>query len=119
MERARRMYEKDNFVVKDVSAYCPYDLRCVRPDMKARKVEVKGTRGDGQIVFLTANEVKSARDVSEPTDLVVVSGIEVAEKDGEPVASGGELKVFRSWVPLDDDLKATEYRYSVPAYETE
>ena len=119
MERARRLYERDNFVVKDVSANRPYDLQCDRPGMKARKVEVKGTRGDGQTVFLTANEVESARDVSEPTDLVVVSGIELAEKDGEPVASGGELKVYRRWVPLDDDLKAIEYRYSVPVDATE
>ena len=114
MRRATRHYEKDDFVVKDVSANSPYDLHCIRPGVKARKVEVKGTRGHGRTVFLTANEVQSARDVSEPTDLVVVSGIVLAEKNGEPVASGGELKVYRRWVPLEEDLKATEYRYSVP-----
>ena len=119
MERARRLYEKDNFVVKDVSANRPYDLQCVRPGTRTRKVEVKGTRGHGRTVFLTANEVQSARDVSEPTDLVVVSGVELAEKNGEPVASGGALKVYRRWVPLDEDLKATEYRYSVPVEATE
>ena len=119
MKRARCLYENDNFVVEDVSANRPYDLRCNRPGMKARKVEVKGTRGEGQTVFLTANEVKSARDVSEPTDLVVVSGIKLVEKDGEPVVSGGQLKVYRRWVPLDDDLKATEYQYLVPVHATE
>ena len=77
-------------------------------------MEVKGTRGNGETVILTANEVESAQGSSEPTDLVIVSHIELTEEQGETVASGGKLKVYQCWVPFGHDLHVTQYRYSVP-----
>lgn len=114
MEKARKTYEKNGYVVSDVSKSRPYDLLCQKPTKKSRRVEVKGTRGDGSTIILTGNEVRSALDAQAITDLAICSGIEVAFEGDVPRAHSGTLRVIQGWTPDQTMLEPTEYRYTVP-----
>ncbi|MGA6209299.1 DUF3883 domain-containing protein [Nocardia testacea] len=95
----------------------PYDLKFMCNGVEKR-VEVKGTTGDGSTVFLTANEVQHARqnDSGQPIDLVVVSGIQVAaSSDGDYIASGGRLAHYRDYIPADEELRPTQFEATLTA----
>lgn len=85
------------FKVKDTSSNHPYDILASNRD-KDIKVEVKGTTvKNADTVLMTRNEVKLHREEQGDTALIVVSGIELEDRDKEPKAMGGELKVFLPW----------------------
>ncbi len=79
-----------------------------------RHVEVKGSAIAGvETVQLTQGEVEHARGW-QPTDLVIVDGISVSRKtDGSIRTAGGQLRIWKDWLPADSDLRPTHLRYSV------
>jgi hypothetical protein len=110
MEIAKGFYGDLGFLVEDTSARFPYDLVCRRDDEEIR-VEVKGTQGGNKSVEVTRAEVNSARD--KPTDLFVVHGINAEKDSGEAVAFGGQVTRLQNWQPLDTDLTAKTFRYTL------
>ena len=117
MEVATKAYERHGYQVDDVSGNHPYDLLCSKQGVKQRRVEVKGTRGSASVVNLTVGEVIAAREPSAITDLFIVYEIQVSGPNGSPVASGGKVEVIQGWVPEEEDLEPTQYRYRVPLNE--
>ena len=95
LQRARQYFEALGYAVEDHSAQASYDLLAVKPGERVW-VEVKGTRGDGSSVLLTANEVEHARLHYPQVVLVVVKGIEV-RKAPEPEVRGGEIVPYWRW----------------------
>lgn len=111
--RATAELERDGWGVEDVSLYRPYDLHCTRRGT-VRRVEVKGTTGDGSAVLLTPGEVRHAREHHPDVCLMIVSGVQlgVDPTSGEVVASGGRLEVVDPWeIDVDGDLLPTGYEY--------
>jgi hypothetical protein len=108
-------YQGLGYAVENVGHVESYDLRCTLGGAEVR-VEVKGTRGSGQAIHLTANEVAHALDGSGyRTDLFVVSAIEVVSSAGEVVASGGVHRLIEGWRPEPGLLTPTQYRYRLPS----
>lgn len=103
---------QEGFEVEDTSASRPYDFEARRRS-ELRHVEVKGTRGDGSTVFVTAGEVRDAREMPGRSVLAVVAKIEI---EGN-IASGGELKITDPWVPVDQSLEPTAYRHDLTVAE--
>lgn len=92
---------------------CGFDLHFRRGNDE-RRVEVKGTVGDGSSVSLTAMEVHNAREEPKGAVLAIVSGIVLELVDGKVEASGGVLRQLDPW-RVDDHgaLRPTEYSYRV------
>jgi hypothetical protein len=116
--RAMRMafghYRAQGFDVEDTHAGFPFDLRCRRGDGLEVRVEVKGTRGDGESVVVTRGEVESAAGTDYRSDLFVLAAITVVKEDGIVTASGGRAMVIEGWAPADDDLTALTFRCRTP-----
>lgn len=56
-------FERTGYLVTDVSQqHLGWDLTCSAPGTDAMRVEVKGISGSRQIVLLTRNEIRSARE---------------------------------------------------------
>lgn len=110
---AREHYEMEGYRVIDTSANRPFDYECMLAG-ELRRVEVKGTTSGPGSVTVTINEVNSARDDSVLTDLFIVYGINVRQKNGEWLAEQGEVKLISDWVPQDEDLKPTQFTYILP-----
>jgi hypothetical protein len=91
MEHAFRYFRGEGYSVEDVSRSHSYDLRCTRGNRELH-VEVKGTKGDGQSVILTKNEV--AFHLRGGSDKVLYVLPKITVRDGEVVAVGLPL-VFR------------------------
>jgi hypothetical protein len=111
VEVATAVLKADKWTVEDVGLYRPYDLHCTRKGVEKR-VEVKGTTGDGSAVLLTPGEVVHARGNANVA-LMVVSGIVLGPNAGGTfTGSGGDLRVIDPWT-IDDDgeLKPTGYGY--------
>ncbi len=94
----------------------PYDLSVV-VDGDVRHVEVKGSSLLIETVELTVNEVTHAR-AYQPTDLLVVDGIEWTRVAGEVITTGGRLRVWRDWIPDDHDLAPRKFAYSLPGWRS-
>lgn len=110
---AAERYLKEGWIVADVSSAESHDLLCMR-GAERLLVEVKGTAGLGEHIFLTANEVLLAQS-PQPTALAIVSLVELS-RDGEAVAAhGGALRIIDPWSPAKGDLQPVAYRYRVPA----
>lgn len=111
VEVATAALKADKWKVEDVGLYRPYDLHCTRKGAEKR-VEVKGTTGDGSAVLLTPGEVAHARDNANVA-LMIVSGITLTvQGDGTVVASGGDLRVVDPWaIDGDGELTPTGYGY--------
>jgi len=90
----------------------PYDIRFILNGVE-RHVEVKGSSLFIETVELTINEVTHAHGY-EPTDLVVVDGIEWSRSNDMITTTGGRLRVWRDWTPREDDLSARRFAYSLP-----
>ncbi len=101
------------YEVENTSANKPYDLVATREGERLF-VEVKGTTGGGEQVFLTKNEVAHAQAHPDECVLLVVHGIDVAGDPEHPVAGGGTERVIWPWVPSDDDLLALSFQYTLP-----
>jgi ribosomal protein L37AE/L43A len=82
---------------KDTSSNHPYDFLATG-NGKEIKVEVKGTTvKDAGTVLMTRNEVKLHRAEKGNTGLIIVSGIQLTDRDSDPKATGGDLKAFFPW----------------------
>lgn len=103
------------YEVEDVSKDHPYDLRC-RRDGEELHVEVKGTTGSGDEVFLTANEVKHARQYRPQMMLAIVSRIRLRRMTANdlPEVEGGDLAVWHPWDVEAGRLVPTQFRYGPP-----
>ena len=113
MKLAMEYYEAAGYHIKDVSGNSSYDLSCTKEGSELR-VEVKGTTGLGEHVFLTANEVEHARSHYPNVSLFVVSEISLETGDDGPISSGGNPKIFDSWQIDDFALKPTQYSCRIP-----
>lgn len=91
MVRAEEHYQELGFAVENTSTAEPYDLRCTRGALEVH-VEVKGTRGEGEVVEVTIGEVRNASGTAWRTDLFVLSRVDVHATDGGPVATGSRLR---------------------------
>lgn len=115
---AQRMAEEHfisrGFAVSDVSKGNPYDLRCERSGEEVR-VEVKGTTGEGETVFLTRNEVEHARANRHRMALAVVRRVEVESRNGVVTTRGGELRVIWPWDVDLGVLTPMQFQLHVPA----
>lgn len=99
-------FEGKGFVCKDVSSYESYDILATKGD-KELKVEVKGSRGLGDKIILTKNEVDLAK--KNETQLFVVSKIKYSSKKKK--AEGGNGK-FLGW-NFKNRLTALLYSYQI------
>jgi hypothetical protein len=64
-------------------------------------------------VELTINEVDHARQIR--TDLYVVDQIQLErQEDGAIRTSGGKVRCWPNWSPLDEALRPTRFRYQLP-----
>jgi hypothetical protein len=116
MERAIDHFTQLGFAVTDVSAPDCYDLDC-RKGAERLRVEVKGTETAGDIIILTRNEVRMAREHHPNTAFPVVYGVQCDITDDGPRASGGTLRVIQPWKPTDSDLVPISYECSVRPIE--
>ncbi|MET4620425.1 hypothetical protein ABIE18_001874 [Arthrobacter sp. 2762] len=90
----------------------PFDILCTR-DHHELRVEVKGTRSLAATVELTINEVRSAHE--HPSELFIVRNIQVEWNAAqEPVASGGDARIFDAWQPSKEALRPIRFTYEVP-----
>lgn len=109
-----RHLESLGYSCENVGATKPYDLVARLPEEGTElHVEVKGSSGDRLTVGLTDGEVKHA-ETFEETLLSVVDGIEWRRTAGEIKTSGGRLRLWWQWVPDQDALVPTAYRYLLP-----
>jgi hypothetical protein len=93
-----------------------YDLDCVNADGARLHVEVKGTQGLGQEIFLTRNEAAHSGATSEcgaEHALYVLSGIEVNRADTTK-CTGGTPHCVQRWTVDQAALTPTVYAYRVP-----
>jgi hypothetical protein len=90
----------------------PYDIRLSLAGV-VRHVEVKGSSLLIETVELTINEVVHARDY-QPTDLVVVDGIDWTRTGDRIITTGGRLRVWPDWTPADGDLSVRRFAYALP-----
>src|SRR5688572_14785057 len=81
-----------------------------------RHVEVKGSRLLIETVELTINEVNHSATF-QPTDLVVVDGIEYHRESDGITTSVGRCRIWRDWTPLADDLSARKFAYALPNHD--
>ena len=115
MQAAIEHYSALLYKVEDTSANRPYDLVCTKNGQRERRVEVKGTRGQPNNVFVTIGEVKAVRNDGVSTDLFILYGI-LSERTVKGIsAHGGQVHLLEDWSPNDADLEPTQFRYSVPS----
>jgi len=113
MKMAATYYKKRGYLVEDTSTTQPYDLVCKAPGVEFR-VEVKGTQTPGEGVIVTRNEVEAARQDGSRTHLFIVHSIRVEQTESGYQLSGGKLRLIKDWKPMDADLSAIQYLYTVP-----
>lgn len=90
----------------------PYDLGLTL-GRQARRIEVKGSSVSVDSVLLTRNEVIHAREF-EHMDLVVVDQIRFASHgDGEYTTTGGRVRVWAGWNPLESSLTAMAFKHQL------
>jgi hypothetical protein len=110
MTVAERYFLDHGWGAENHSASKPYDLLATKNEEETC-VEVKGTQGDGSAIFLTPREVKWAREQHPCTALVVVTGIQVSDNEGQIEAQGGELHIMQPWYPDDASLEPLAYKF--------
>lgn len=102
MSLAKRWLVNNNFTeIKDCSKNKPYDFSGKR-DGKTLKIEVKGTIAEsGDVILMTANEVKLHRSESGSTVIIIVTAIKLDRSEKEPKATGGIVWAEVGW-RIDD-----------------
>jgi hypothetical protein len=119
MRAATKHYEAAGWVVHDVSRdlsakHRGYDLLC-KKGRRRLHVEVKGTQGSGESVFLTEGEVRFAEKHADSTELFVLAEIQLSPSDSGFVARRGKKRVIRQWNPSEEgELKPKSYTYTLP-----
>lgn len=110
--KAAIRYFSSQYHVKDVSANRSYDLECTPRHGRGGvlRVEVKGTVSGGESLFLTANEVESAR--RNLSAFFILHSISVEKFDGDFKARGGKTACVNPWKPADDHLKPLVFKYA-------
>ena len=104
---------RDQGATKIVELGKPYDLRVTLAGVE-RHVEVKGSSQLLATVELTRNEVSHAKTYT-PMDLVVVDDIRWSRNAaGEVATTGGALRIWSNWTPVQEDLSPTKYAYNLP-----
>ena len=114
MDVVRTHFVDDGWSVKDVYKWKSYDLEASRESGVERHIEVKGTTGGPESVFLTKNEVRWARSHPTQSVLAVVHGIALDREETPASAVGGSLHLVHPWEITDAALTAIAYRYLVP-----
>jgi len=117
MRHAVKDFKRRGFSVKDTHLHQPYDLECAKRGQKLY-VEVKGTTGSGDHVFLTKNEVTHALAYPNESALYVISGVELGSTEKGPVATGGKPLCIVPWRPEKKRLKALQYQYDLREEKT-
>lgn len=112
MRAATAHFRKLGFQVVDVHDRKPYDLQCTKGRSELH-VEVKGTQGDGEKVFLTKNEVEHARKYPKNAALFVLHGVRVGGSKSSPSASGGKMVLRNPWRVRSTDLEPLAYTYEI------
>jgi hypothetical protein len=99
------------YALKDTSKVASFDYVASK-NGEQRRLEVKGLTGSLGPVIVTAGEVKSARDASIGTDLVIIHGIESMETSpGVFQEQGGTVHLIEDWIPEDGRLRPLQYEY--------
>jgi hypothetical protein len=106
MAVANEYFRREGFRVKDVSAWCSYDLLCMKEALEVH-VEVKGSTTDGNSIVLTNNEVKHACDPHNACVLFVLHSIVLSKGK----ASGGKQLILNPWQPENLRLTPISYTY--------
>jgi hypothetical protein len=114
MDLATTHYQRLGYTVQDVSLTCSFDLLCSNADGDLR-IEVKGTRGSGASVRVTAGEVRSARAHAAQTALFVVSAICLERTPIDVVATGGKVRIVHPWNPTEATLEPVAFVHKLPA----
>jgi hypothetical protein len=114
MQEAAEHYTRLGWEVMDVSATQSYDLFCLHPDGRERRIEVKGTTSQGQQILLTRNEVFHARRHFPRVALYVQAEIEINRALPTPMCRGGYPIIVDPWCPGDDALTLLAYSYLLP-----
>jgi Domain of unknown function (DUF3883)/EVE domain len=115
MDVVRAQFQADGWRVEDVYKWQSYDLEASKEGGEERHIEVKGTTGGPEQVFLTRKEVEWAREHPSECVLAIVHGI-VLDREESPIAAvGGTLRVLHPWEIDDIALTVVAYRYAVPA----
>ena len=107
MNVCMRYFKREGYDCKDVSLYESYDILASRNGAKI-KIEVKGTRGLGDKIILTRNEVCLAQ--KNKTKLFIVS--EIVYDSRKKKAIGGNGK-FLDGNFNKDRLTALSYSYQI------
>ena len=110
MNAAIDYYKSKDYTVEDVSGEkIGYDIRCTFHGEELR-VEIKGTRSNGNEVLLTKNEVINAKNFN--TSLFILHSITIDKET--KIASGGIHKIIDDWIPDENHLIPLTYKYKVP-----
>ena len=113
MTVTKELYESQGWALEDTSKNAPFDFLGKR-EKEQRFIEVKGTTGAGENVILTYGEVNHVRNHPNESALIVVTGIELVEKDEVVEAMGGKVTLhLYPWTIEDACLMATQYRYDL------
>jgi len=114
MAAAKQYFAAEHYGLEDVHKKRSYDLIAMIEGQRTQ-IEVKGTRGDGTEVLLTAGEVREAESNAPNSLLFIVHNITVAgEDDDHPICSGGSIYICPRWRPDRRDLEAYRFFYRVP-----
>lgn len=108
MWRCKVFYKKKGFHCEDVSQTESYDVLATNGNC-IKWIEVKGTRGSGDGVILTKNEVKLAK--RKKTILYLLCNIRYDNKTGK--VSGGDESTH-SWKFTRSNLIPLSYHYLIP-----
>jgi Domain of unknown function (DUF3883) len=113
VKHATRYFRKRKYKVTPRGK--PYDLLCAKGNEELH-VEVKGTRGKGDKIVVTFNEVRHARHYA-PTALYVVHHVTVTNDVAHGVkVKGGVREYIRPWDIQDRQLKSIQYLYTLPQH---
>jgi len=99
VERALEHYKPKTTRIEEKGQ--PYDLDCYTAGGGHFRVEVKGTRTNGDAVIVTRNEVQHARKGSPRVELFILSDISLGGGPGAYVATGGEVRILEDWRPTE------------------
>ncbi|MGB3477914.1 MAG: DUF3883 domain-containing protein [bacterium] len=105
-------YKGKKYRVEDVSSKKSYDLLCVK-DKDIMHVEVKGTQGRCERIFVTRNEVKHVLKYKNNTALFIQYNIKVNCHGRKIKAVGGMFKTISPWKIKKSRLKALGYVYEL------
>ncbi|MBM3289367.1 MAG: DUF3883 domain-containing protein [Candidatus Hydrogenedentes bacterium] len=112
MKLAQSHYRSQGYSIEDTHKTKPYDLVCRRGG-EARYVEVKGTTGGGDSVFLTTGEVLHAQQNPYNCELFVVHSIRVEQCRNDVKANGGETTILSPWRPNKECLTPLLFKYKL------